>query len=451
MMEIQRHRLVLITPPFQGHLTPMLHLATVLHSKGFSITVAHAHFNSPDPSNHPNFCFLPLFYGLSDTHISSKNVVDITATLNTKCVSPIKEALIDQIEKANINHEKIACVIYDGLMYSIDSVARELKLPNIVLRTTSATNFLTYHTFLQRQSSGWLPLQDSMSLDLVPELEPLRFKDLPMFNSCDIQKQIAKTVAVRPSLGVICNTVNCLEEESLYRLHQVYKVSFFPIGPLHMIAEEDSSSSSFVEEDYSCIGWLKKQPKESVLYVSLGSIASWEEKELTEVACGLANSKQKFLWVIRPGTISDVSEWLESLCKDVRVAIAERGCIVKWAPQGEVLADEAVGGFWSHCGWNSTLESLCEGVPMMCQPHFGDQRVNARLLSHVWKVGLEWSNVMERNEIEVAVRRLMVNSEGKEMRQKALKLKNEIKIAVKDGSSYDALNRLVKSILSMNL
>ncbi|KAL9296567.1 hypothetical protein ACSQ67_022463 [Phaseolus vulgaris] len=416
MMGTQRHRLVLIPPPFQGHLTPMLQLATILHSRGFSITVAHAHFNSPDPSNHPNFCFLPLSYGLSDTHVSSKNIVDITATLNEKCVSPIKEVLVDQIEKANINHEKIACVIYDGLIYSIDSVARELKLPSIVLRTTSATNFLTYHASFQRQTSGCHPLQDS-SLDLVPELEPLRFKDLPMFNSGDMLKEIAKTVAVRPSLGVICNTVDCLEEESLHRLHQVYKMSFFPIGPLHMIAGEDSPSSSFVEEDYSCIDWLKNQPRKSVL----------------------------------PGTISDISEWLQSLPKDVRVAISERGCIVKWAPQGEVLAHQGVGGFWSHCGWNSTLESLSEGVPIMCQPHFGDQRVNARLLSHVWKVGIEWSNVMERDEIEGAVRRLMVNPERKEMRQKALKLKNEIKIAVKDGSSYDALNRLVKSILSVTV
>lgn len=159
-MKTQRHRLVLIAPPFQGHLTPMLQLATILHSKGFSITVAQDHFNSPDPSNyHPNFTFLPLFYGLSETHFSSKNIVDITATLNTKCVSPLKELLVDQIEKANINHENIDCVIYDGLMYSIDAVARELKLPSIVLRTTSATNFLTYHAFVQRRSSGCLPLQ----------------------------------------------------------------------------------------------------------------------------------------------------------------------------------------------------------------------------------------------------------------------------------------------------
>lgn len=290
-----------------------------------------------------------------------------------------------------------------------------------------------------------------MSLDLVPELEPLRFKDLPMLNSDVMQEQIAKTLAIRPSLGVICNTVDCLEEESLNRLHQLYKVSFFPIGPLHMIAEEDSSSSSFVEEDYSCINWLNNQPRKSVLYVSLGSIASWDVKELSEVASGLANSKQNFLWVIRHETVNDVSEWLESLSEEVKVAIEERGCIVKWAPQSEVLAHQAVGGFWSHCGWNSTLESLCEGVPIMCQPHFGDQRVNARLLSHVWKVGLEWSCVMEKDEIEGAVRRLMVNPEGKEMGQRALELKNEIRLAVKGGSSYEALNGLVKSILSVNL
>lgn len=112
---------------------------------------------------------------------------------------------------------------------------------------------------------------DSMlSLDLVPELEPLRFKDLPMFNSGVMQQQIAKTIAVKPSLGVICNTVDCLEEESLHRLHRMYEVSFFPIGPLRVIAEEYSSYSCFLDEDYSCIGWLNNQQRKSVLYVSLG-------------------------------------------------------------------------------------------------------------------------------------------------------------------------------------
>jgi hypothetical protein len=154
------HHLVLIPPPFHGHITPMLQLASILHSKGFSITIAHTYFNSPNPSNYPNFNFLPYFDGLCNTQITSKNFIDITSTLNTKCVSPLKETLDHHIKKlANEKHEKIACIIYDGLLHFIDSVAKELKLPSIVFRTTSATNFLTYHVCAQLQSKGYLPLQ----------------------------------------------------------------------------------------------------------------------------------------------------------------------------------------------------------------------------------------------------------------------------------------------------
>ncbi|CAK8575852.1 unnamed protein product [Lathyrus sativus] len=450
MMENQNvPHLVLIPPPFDGHMTPMLQLATVLHSKGFSITIAHTHFNSPDPSNHPNFNFIPFFDGLSDTQITSKNFIDITSTLTTNCVSPLKETLIHHMAKLEKHDEKIACIIYDGFFHFIDSLTKELKLPSIVFRTTSATNFLTYHVCAHLQTKGYLPLQDSMSLDLVPELELLRFKDLPIFNLTnphDFLHSISKTLSITP-LGVIFNTVESLEDSSLNHLQHLYNVNLFPIGPLHMIANE-FDNISILREKENCISWLKSKPRKSVLYVSFGSIASWEEKELTEMACGLVKSRQNFLWVIRPETVTDVSVWLESLSEDVKLGVTERGCIVKWAPQSEVLAHEAVGGFWSHCGWNSTLESLCEGVPIICQPYFGDQRVNARLLSHVWKVGLEWCNVMERDEIDKVIRRLMVNQEGKELKQRATELKHEIRLSV-NGSSTDALNGLVKCILSL--
>ncbi|KAF3454615.1 hypothetical protein FNV43_RR05063 [Rhamnella rubrinervis] len=106
------------------------------------------------------------------------------------------------------------------------------------------------------------------------------------------------------------------------------------------------------------------------------------------MAWGLASSQQPFLWVVRPGLVSGL-DWIELLPKGFREGVGERGCIVKWAPQQEVLAHEAVGGFWSHCGWNSTLESISEGVPMICKPCFGDQKVNARYVIHEWRVGIE--------------------------------------------------------------
>ncbi|KAL5055870.1 hypothetical protein RYX36_036552 [Vicia faba] len=302
--------LVLIPPPFHGHMTPMLQLATVLHSKGFSVTIAHTHFNSPDSSNHPNFNFLPFFDGLSSTQITSKNFVDIASTLSTNCVAPLKETLIHHMAKLEKNDEKIAY---------------------------------------------------SKSLDLVPELELLLFKDLPIFNlrnPHDFLHCTSKNLSITP-LAVIFNTMQGLEDSSLIQLQKLHKINLFPVGPLHMIANEFNNISILRETD-GCISWLNSKARKSVLYVSLGSIASWEEKELTEMACGLANSGQSFVWVIRPETVNNVSEWLESLSEDVKLGVTERGWIVKWAPQSEVLAHEAVGGFWSHCGWNSTLESLCE-------------------------------------------------------------------------------------------
>ncbi|VVA37851.1 PREDICTED: UDP-glycosyltransferase, partial [Prunus dulcis] len=245
---------------------------------------------------------------------------------------------------------------------------------------------------------------------------PLRFKDLPTSN-LDTFENYSKLAVnagnVRTASAIIWNTVDCLEQSSLAQIQQQCQVPIFSIGPLHKIAP--AASSSLLEEDTSCIAWLEKQSHKSVIYVSLGSVASIGEKELSEMAWGLANSNQPFLWVIRPGSICGL-DWNETLPQGFIEAVGERGCIVKWAPQREVLAHGAVGGFWSHCGWNSTLESLSEGVPMICTPSFGDQKVHARYISQVWRVGVQLENKLERGEIERAVRTLMVDDDGEGMR-----------------------------------
>lgn len=209
-------------------------------------------------------------------------------------------------------------------------------------------------------------------------------------------------------------------------------------------------STSFLEEDQSCIAWLDKQASNSVLYVSLGSLVSIDHQELTETAWGLANSGQPFLWVVRPTSVIG-SQWDEHLPEGFKTIVGERGMIVKWAPQKEVLAHKAVGGFWSHCGWNSTLESICEGVPIICRPFCGEQKINAMLLTCVWKVGLEVENVLERGSIERTIRRLMVGIEGKEIRQRMLDMKEKSEACTKEGgSSYESLNKLTELIDSFS-
>ncbi|KAJ9175158.1 hypothetical protein P3X46_013737 [Hevea brasiliensis] len=165
------------------------------------------------------------------------------------------------------------------------------------------------------------------------------------------------------------------------------------------------------------------------------------------MAWGLANSEQPFLWVIRPNLVCG-SEWIELLPKDFKEAIREKRLHCEMGTKKEVLAHPTIGGFWSHYGWNSTLESICEGVPMICQPCFGDQKVNVMYVSHVWKMGLELENELEREEVAKAVRRLMVTAKGMKMRQQTIELKKVECCMKKGGSSYNSLIKLEQHILS---
>ncbi|GLT37684.1 hypothetical protein SLA2020_119880 [Shorea laevis] len=168
-----------------------------------------------------------------------------------------------------------------------------------------------------------------------------------------------------------------------------------------------------------------------------------DEEELVNMAWGLANSEQPFLWVVRPGSVRG-SEWIESLPETFHERVGERGNIVRWAPQKEVLGHTAVGAFWSHCGWNSTLESITEGVPLLCKPLFGDQILNSRYICNVWKVGLE----LETGKIAEGIRRLMKDKEGMEIRKRAMDLKEKTEACLREaGSTINSFNEFSKQIL----
>ncbi|XP_068669336.1 UDP-glycosyltransferase 76B1-like [Aristolochia californica] len=438
-------RLVLFPCPLEGHLNPMLYLAYLLHSKGFSISIVHTKFNSPIPSNHQDFHFVPIDDGSPEKQAATEDLMGLIKALNVICAQPFHDRVAEMLAEG-----PITCLISDALLHFTQAVADRFQLPRIIFRTSSITSFLTCAAFPVLRQKGYLPIRDPQSEAMVSELPPLRVKDLPNIGTDKVDSlyQLVSNMIneTKTCVGVISNSFDYLETTSLVKIRQEFNMPIFPIGPLHKYSL--GSSGTLLTQDRSCMTWLQQQAPDSVIYVSLGSLVVLNERELAEMAWGLANSMQSFLWVVRPGSVLG-SEEVE-LPKGFEETTMERGRIVHWAPQPEVLAHSAVGGFLTHCGWNSTVESVSEGVPMLCWPCFGDQRVNARFVSHVWKIGLPLENGLNRTKIEKGIRRLMMDREGKEMRERAKILKAEAGNCLKNGgSSFEALHSLVSHILSL--
>ncbi|KAL0843544.1 hypothetical protein Bca101_016789 [Brassica carinata] len=449
--EVKR-RIVLVPVPAQGHVTPMMQLGKTLHSKGFSITVIQTQYNRVSSSqDFSDFQFLTIPGTLTDSDLKSLGAVHFLMKLNQICEASFKHCFAQLVQEQG-SHEDIACVIYDEYMYFSAAAPKEFQLPSVVFSTTSATAFVGRSVLARVNADKFLiDMKDpEVQNSLFPGLHPLRYKDLPTsaFGTLeDIIKLYSEAVNTRTASAVIINSASCLESSSLARLQRELQVPVYPIGPLHIAA---SAPSSLLEEDRSCIEWLNKQKPSTVIYISLGSLGLMETRDMLEMARGLCNSKQPFLWVIRPGSIP-ASEWIESLPEEFSNLVSERGYIVKWAPQMEVLRHPAVGGFWSHCGWNSTLESIGEGVPVICRPITGDQKVNARYLESVWRIGVRLEGELEKETVERVVKRLIVDEEGAYMRKRANDLKEKLEASVRSGgSSCSSLEDFVNSLQTKN-
>uniref|UniRef100_J3MJP0 UDP-glycosyltransferases domain-containing protein n=2 Tax=Oryza brachyantha TaxID=4533 RepID=J3MJP0_ORYBR len=305
------------------------------------------------------------------------------------------------------------------------------------------------------REKGYLPAKESELNRPIKEMPPLRVSDLfdpsKYFNEEMGNKILAlSTETTTNSSGAVVNTFEALETPELQSVRDELgaTIPVFAIGPLHKLSN-NGDRSSLLEQDRSCIEWLDTKEPGSVLYVSFGSVVRVNQDDFTEVAWGLANSGRPFLWVVRPGLVAG-SSGKPDLPDGFREAVEDRGKMVDWAPQAEVLAHHAVGGFWTHNGWNSTLESIFEGVLMLSRPSFGDQPVTARYVQETWRTGFLVEGKVERGKIEKAIRRLMEGEEAAEVKERADELKKQMLMCLEDGgSTQQAVDKLVDHILSL--
>ena len=288
-------------------------------------------------------------------------------------------------------------------------------------------------------------------VDYIPGNTSIRLADFPLNDeSWRSRRLLQLALDVIPWLQkaqyLLFPSIYELEPRAIDALRKEYTIPIYTIGPAipYFGHGNNITTISANNGDLGYMHWLDNQPSGSVLYVSQGSFLSTSRDQIDEIAGGLRESGVRFLWVQR-GEASKLKE----MCGD-------KGLVLPWCDQLRVLSHDAVGGFWSHCGWNSTREGVVSGVLFLAFPLFMDQPLNGKYIVEDWKVGwrvkkeAKQGTLIRRDEIASLVRKCMDldSVEGREMRKRARELQQVCQHAIADGGSSEAnMNAFMRDAL----
>ncbi|KAJ1431873.1 UDP-glycosyltransferase family, conserved site [Sesbania bispinosa] len=469
-----KHHVVCIPYPAQGHINPMLKLAKLLHFKGgFHVTFVNTEYNhkrllkarGPDSlKGLPSFRFETIPDGLPESDVdATQDIPSLCESTRTTCLPHFKN-LLSKLNNAS-DGPPVTCIVSDGVMSFTLDAAKELDIPEVLFWTTSACGFMCYMQVRQLIEKGLTPLKDSgdmtngyleTTIDWVPGIKEIRLRDIPSFirttdpNDPMLDFILGECQRAHRASAILLNTFDALEHDILEALSSIFP-PVYSIGPLNLLLKDvtdkdlNSIGSNLWKEESECLEWLDSKEPNSVVYVNFGSVTVMTNEQLVEFAWGLANSNKTFLWIIRPDLVAGENAVVPP---EFVAETKNRGLLSSWCPQEQVLAHPAIGGFLTHSGWNSTLESLCGGVPMICWPFFAEQQTNCRFCCNEWGVGLEIEDA-KRDRIESLVRELMDGKKGKEMKEKSLQWKRLAQDAASgpNGSSFVNLENMINQVL----
>ncbi|KAK7381286.1 hypothetical protein VNO78_33860 [Psophocarpus tetragonolobus] len=443
-MSRRAHCLVL-TYPLQGHINPMLQFSKVLEHQGVRITLVTTRFFYNNLQSVPPSIAIETISDGFDKG-GSTEAAGLRAYFDRfSQVGP--QTFAELLEKLGKSKDHVDCVIYNACFPWALDVAKRFGIVGAAYLTQNMTvNSIYYHVH-----SGKLQVPLKENEISLPTLPKLHLHDMPSFffdeDPTLLNFVVGQFSNIDKADWILCNTFYELDKEIVDWVTKIWS-KFKTIGPnipyffLDKRCEDDKDYGVTQFKSEECMEWLNDKPKGSVVYISFGSLVPVCEEQMEEIACCLRECSDYFLWVVR------ASEEIK-LPKEFEKKTA-KGLVVTWCSQLKVLAHEAIGCFVTHCGWNSIIETLCLGVPIIAIPCLSDQITNAKLISEVWKVGIKTpiddKKIVRQEALKQCIKEMM--SKDKVMKNNVSKWRNlAIKAIGKGGSSYENIIEFTNNLL----
>ncbi|KAL2335450.1 hypothetical protein Fmac_016663 [Flemingia macrophylla] len=444
---------VMVVPyPVQGHVIPLMELSLMLAKQGIKITFVntkdnHERIMNAFPSGNDvssQICLVWISDGLESSEEGEKPGKSSEAVLK---VMPEKvEELIECINGSE--SEKITCVLADqSIGWALD-IAEKKGIRRAACIPASAAQLLLGLSIPKLIENGIIDKDGTPMVKQVIQLSPA----MPSVSTEKLvwvcvgnkitQKHIFQLMvknikSIQKAEWLLCNSTYELEPAAFSLAPEI-----IPIGPL---LSSNYSAGNFWPQDLTCLKWLDQQSPCSVIYVAFGSFTTFSPTQFQELCLGLELCNRPFLWVVQP----DITEGPKNAYPEGFVErVADRCKMVGWTPQQKILSHPSVACFISHCGWNSTVESVSNGVPVLCWPYFADQFLNRSYICDVWKVGLgleqDGSGMITQGEIRSKIQQLL---KDEQLKARAKDLKEMVQIGTgQRGLSKNNLNSFISWI-----
>ncbi|KAL2939179.1 Limonoid UDP-glucosyltransferase [Bienertia sinuspersici] len=449
----------MVSFPGQGHINPLLRLGKILASKGLLVTFTttenfgqNIRSSNDAVSDQP----VPVGDGLirfeffdDEWPDGDPRKYDMDQYLPQLEVVG-RRWVIERVAGLAQEGRPVSCLINNPFIPWVSDVAEDLGLPSAMLWPQNCACFLSYFYFHHNLIK--FPTEDDLYIDVeVPTLPLLKWDEIPTFLHPTTPYAFLKRAILKQynnlskPFCVLLDTFYELEKSTVdHTVELLAPCPIRPVGPLFKQSEPGWANvrADPLRPNQDCLKWLDGKPDGSVVYISFGTIVFPKQEQIDEIAAGLERAGVSFLWVMKP-PLKESGLSNHTLPEGFFDRVADNGKVVHFSPQEQVLAHPAVACFMTHCGWNSTMESLSSGVPVIAFPSWGDQVTDAKFLCDVFGTGLlltrgeHEKRVIPRDEVEKCLRDATSGPKAAEMKKNALKWKASADKAISKGGSSD--------------